>query len=543
MDEALTRRWSPATREQIGQAPVLHGVRLRTDSPTLVEDEELLELTGRRGFPLLGGAAFGYPAARALAPSTVPSMGRGERRLFAWDRWKGALYLDSFGGLGVGLWRDYVALMACVDSFDAFWPSLVVRRGRAAQAFWTRLSEQFSLSPPGEGGSLLRADDVVVAQPRILTRTLAVLGDVLRFCAHEGARAVFDVGAGVAVRELPELSVPTAAPLYTDASAFTSRRVWVTDEHVIQGDFVLEQAVARLDIVREEATQHRCRAPALGSPRLDRYLQDQGAVCVAAPPVPAPSALVESIRGLVGGGCVVIPREHEMPDGALWLGLLPREMLPERAQSLLDFEGGAESFPTGLRLVHWPLWSWKDLQLVAVGAWHDWKLILWSGEGGLWVYASMPEQMDFVAGELRTWLEILAVEDGLAEAERLRVELAFPLDSHLRRGLIAERLGLRPVPECTDRLVSSYEGEDLWVRELIAPFGISFCVVRCDTSERALLLIKDAREVMRLESVAISAWSESRTQLSQALGREGIRTISSNRQWWSDFNDSDVLDS
>ncbi|WP_437952774.1 hypothetical protein WME98_20195 [Sorangium sp. So ce296] len=543
MDEALMQRWSPATRERIGQAPVLPGVGLRSDSPTLVEDEELLELTGRRGFPLLGGVAFGYPAARALAPSTVPSKGRGERRLFAWDRWKGALYLDSFGGLGVGLWREYVALMACVDCFDAFWPSLVVRRRRAAQAFWSRLSEQFSLSPSGEHASILRGGDIVVAQPRIFTRTLAALGDVLRFCAREGARAAFDVGAGVAVRELPELSVPTAAPLYTDESPFSSRRVWVADDQVIQGDFVLGQAVARLDIVRAETTQHRSRAPALGSPRLERYLEDQGAVCVAAPSVSAPSTLVDSIRGLVAGACVVMRREHEMPDGALWLGLLPREMLPERALALLDFEGGAESFPTGLRLVHWPLWSWKDMELVAVGAWHDWKLILWSGERGLWVYANMPEQMDFVAGELRTWLEILAVEDGLAEAERLRVELAFPLGAHLQRGLIAERLGLRPVPECTDRLVSSYEGEDLWVRELIAPLGSSFCVVRCDTSEQALLLIENVREVMRLEAVAISAWSESRTQLSQTLAREGIRTISSNRQWWSDFNDSDVLDS
>lgn len=137
------QRWSPLTRDQLRQAPVVAGVGLRPDFPTLAEDEELFELTGGRGFPLLAGAAFGYPAARALAPSTAPPEGRGGRRLFAWDRWKGALYLDAFGGLGVGTWREVVTLMAYVSSFEASLPPLVVRPRRHAEVFWARLREEF----------------------------------------------------------------------------------------------------------------------------------------------------------------------------------------------------------------------------------------------------------------------------------------------------------------------------------------------------------------------------------------------------------------
>ncbi len=113
--------------------------------------------------------------------------------------------------------------------------------------------------------------------------------------------------------------------------------------------------------------------------------------------------------------------------------------------------------------------------------------------------------MSFAAGEIRTWLEIRAVEDGLAAAEQLDIALAFPLDVPVRRGLIAARLGLRPVRERTDPLVSSLEGEGLWIREMAPPIGAPFCVARCDTSERALALVERAREAMGLEVVAISS--------------------------------------
>ncbi|WP_437576168.1 hypothetical protein [Sorangium sp. So ce887] len=132
-----------------------------------------------------------------------------------------------------------------------------------------------------------------------------------------------------------------------------------------------------------------------------------------------------------------------------------------------------------------------------------------------------------------TWLESHAVEDGLAAAEQLDIALAFPLDVPVRRGLIAARLGLRPVRECTDPLVSSLEGEGLWIREMAPPIGAPLCVARCDTSERALALVERAREAVGLDVVAISSLGR---QLSETLQCAGFQTISSRGQWWSDSN-------
>lgn len=140
--------WSPFTRERFRRAPIVPNVDPLPESSTRAEDEELVTLTSGRGFPVLGSAAFGYPAARARAPSTAKSEIPGGRRLFAYDRWHGPLYLDGFGGLGVGMWRDYLTVMARVHDFSAFWPPLLVYPRRDDRTFWNRLAERFSLLAP-----------------------------------------------------------------------------------------------------------------------------------------------------------------------------------------------------------------------------------------------------------------------------------------------------------------------------------------------------------------------------------------------------------
>jgi hypothetical protein len=409
MVETSIHPWSPFTRERLLRAPIVSGVDLVTESPTRAEDEELVRLTGGRGFPVLGSTSFGYPAARACAPSTVKSQILGGRRLFAYDRWHGPLYLDDFGGLGVGMWRDYLAVMARLHDFAAFWPPLLVYPRKDDRTFWPRLAERFGLSPPPEA-TFLYSDDIVAATPRIFVRTLDVLRDILSFCTREGARAALETGAGVPTQIAREPSaLPPAPPAHADIGPFASRRIWVENRDVIQTDSILEQVVRRLDATPTEAVRRRPPAPAFGSDRLKRFLDRQGAMLIASPQVPAPPALTDSLHALWGGGCLAMRREHEMLDGCLWLGLLPRENSPERTATILEFEDDQEVLPTGprsaLRLVRWPVWSWKGMELVTVGGWHDWKLFLWAGEHGLWSYAALPEQMDCVAGDIRTWLD------------------------------------------------------------------------------------------------------------------------------------------
>lgn len=147
----------------------------------------------------------------------------------------------------------------------------------------------------------------------------------------------------------------------------------------------------------------------------------------------------------------------------------------------------------------------------------------------------LPEQIDFLAGELRTWLEILAFNDELNESEQLGVEIAFPLGARRHCGQIARRLGLALCQALSDRYVSSHEGAGLWLRELTPPIGKPYCVARCDSAARALALVDAAADVIDPKVVAISSSTMSRAEIAQELAQRGVRPLSSSRQWWSDF--------
>jgi len=217
-------------------------------------------------------------------------------------------------------------------------------------------------------------------------------------------------------------------------------------------------------------------------------------------------------------------------NGCLWLGLLSREDLPPRTAIQLDFEGGPEVLPVSrrsrIKLVEWPTWRWRRMDVVTIGGWQDWKLLFWAGERGIWSYSFRPEMIDIVAGKLATWLELLAFEQELDEQGRLKVVFAFPIAPRRQRTPLGARLGLRAIAECSDRRVVSHEGEGLWLRELSPPVGRPFCVARCDTLQRALDLVENAGDALDPRVVAVGSWSACRQELKQELERRGIEAVS-----------------
>lgn len=120
MGKAMTGECSSAVREALTQAPVLADLEARQDSPTYAMDRELIELTGRRGFPVLRGVVIGQPAALQSARQHIArSQNDGYFQLAAWCKRLGPVYLSA------GDWRGNLEFFAHAEIYD------MCRAGRA----------------------------------------------------------------------------------------------------------------------------------------------------------------------------------------------------------------------------------------------------------------------------------------------------------------------------------------------------------------------------------------------------------------------------
>ncbi|XXT20475.1 hypothetical protein WME94_02745 [Sorangium sp. So ce429] len=297
-----------------------------------------------------------------------------------------------------------------------------------------------------------------------------------------------------------------------------------------------------LEFTQDTRTRHRLPVPDVGSPRLHSYLSKHNAVRVLLAPASfQKSAASEPDSALSALNGLMLYSNESAPAPHLWLGLLERSSLDPGTASQLDFEG-RRGFPTSsssrstIELRHWPHWSWRGFDLISVGGWSDWRMIFWGSAAGVWTYAYLPERMSFEAGEILTWLEILAFEQQLDIDGQRREELAFPLRSRRHAGALARRLCLRRMDECSDHRVTSYEGDGLWLRELSPPIGRSFLVLRSDSVARAVDVIKEAKDhIATPPMISVSNWSPNHEILIEALRTHGLRAAASGRLWWSDF--------
>lgn len=340
--------------------------------------------------------------------------------------------------------------------------------------------------------------------------------------------AEIDAAAKAAPTEITTtIDRPEGEPTHRDANPFDERAFWVSEGRTTRVWSVRGVAVERVDVSGAGAVRRRLPVPARGSRELQAWLAESDFFEI-------PDLLFSRRRG-------------EQPGGMFWLGALDRSALPPITMRMLDFEG-AEAWTVGLRgkltLVGWPRCSYRGHDFEIRGAWHDWKLILEMRPTGVWTYATLSEQLDFVGGDILTWLETVAHGDALRAEKRLLIEIGFLLGRAAPGRRLAETLGLAVDPVRTGPAHESFEGERVWLRALTPPIGRPFAVARCatvqdalDVVDRALALGIPARRAAGSQRprVAVSSWSPHQAELSSALTARGCEAPSSAAMWWGDL--------
>lgn len=128
-----------------------------------------------------------------------------------------------------------------------------------------------------------------------------------------------------------------------------------------------------------------------------------------------------------------------------------------------DDEDEDEDGDTGVRLllVRWPLFRWRDVELVFVGEYAHAHYVLVDRRGALWRFEHEFEQMTVVAASTRAFLELLALDELLWQ----RPEWASVRIDAVVGGELASRLHLSADESASDQLVQCWEAEGVWLRQ------------------------------------------------------------------------------
>ncbi|MFO0588441.1 MAG: hypothetical protein U0441_12905 [Polyangiaceae bacterium] len=321
---------------------------------------------------------------------------------------------------------------------------------------------------------------------------------------------------------------PEGEPTLRAETPFATYEYWQSATNLARVWTVRGAVVERVDVSDGAAQRQRSPLPAIGSPVLHDWLARNDFFAVS------PSAAAPWSEGVL-----FARRAEEQPGGMFWLGALDRASLPPISARMLDFEDD-EAWCVGpehkLTLEGWPRCAYRGHDLEIRGAWHDWKLVLTTQPDGVWTYATLSEQMDFVAGEITTWLEILAHDEALRRENKLPVEIALLVPEGAAEEL-ARALALTKDTLRTDARVASLEGEHLWIRVQKPPIGRSFAIARCASPDDAARFVEAALALPGAAPsiVALSTWSAEQPRMREILTARGLRVKSSAAMWWGEL--------
>jgi hypothetical protein len=550
--------WSGPCREQLARGPV------RPFAPGGAADweEELFELTGRRGMPVVGGVAFGRDAApEGVAPATVAG-GEGALTLAAWSSTDGALYFGPprapdgrrtvQAGEGPYVAPDHRAFLerlVRVAAMPSFPPPLVLLDLPAGPAAGPALAAALGLGretahdPPIFAGAevlVLGGYPHAWSPPRAYARSVAALASVLAAAGAAGLPWFLDTEPLPAAAVLPE----------TGPAGRASRRTTtfgVLD--VAAGDGAIRCALSVVSAPVEEAVflpsggARRALGPApAGSPRVARWAASRRVVrsaprlaeaevarWVADAGAPFLAPLADWERAL--GGFVAPGLRDPLGPPLLLFGLAATSLAPEALARAHRGAGlPADDAPMMMscgveepQRVRHPTWRWRDHELVFLGEWRE-RYVFCDRGGALWLLHADVGDLRVVAASPATFLEQLALQehlwDHLGHLAPVRVfaDVGAP---------VAARLGLAPVPEASDELVQVHEGGGLWLWQQRAhgPSPTEMRVLGADL-DRVVAAVAAARELA--PGARIKAWDAGEALLDRlvaaGLGDRGSLT-------------------
>ncbi|WP_437502986.1 hypothetical protein [Sorangium sp. So ce1099] len=542
-----TTPWSGFCRAYMAQA----AVRLCAPSSATDWEQELVELTGHRGLPVLHGVVFGRDAA-ADAPPTWRTDDVLYTR-FAWSHELGPLYIGEPGGPGShravsswrGLhlssdWRDWIERLVRVDAMPPYPPPLVVLdRGGSFLGPGDSLASDLGLrqEPTGDatkpvfagGDTLLVAgypydasgERVYAAHPGALDRALRVADAAqLPWC--------FDT-LSLPLDALPPRPVEAVGE-HRRATAFGVLRVTLGRDVLRQELELLGTPIETAIFARDGAARCFAFAPPAGSARVEAWARarrvlrcphlqlDEAAAQTWArvrrlPAWPALRTCERELGGLVAPADAAPMDADPLGRPAVLLGLGVLARAPEelvRWWNLTSQDPAEEPaiMSCGVeepRARGYLVWSWREHTLVVIGEWRE-RILCCDERGAIWRHDGNDGVLDVASGTPRTLLERVALE------EQLWRELGHWVPVHVFADVgaqVAGQLGLSAIAEATDHLVQTYEGDGLWLWQLVeyGPNRTEIRVVGQDVS-RVVDVVRAARALA--PEARVKVWSSTR---------------------------------
>ncbi|WP_438020325.1 hypothetical protein WMF18_15185 [Sorangium sp. So ce315] len=534
MADALTTCWSDRALDALRAAPVVPRTPLADLSPTRELDDELYELTGRRGMPVLDGTTLGYPATLD-APTDECAHGRclwgtGHTRIHLNERGDGTWETSDLGT--TISWRACVELLVLRQQYRSWIPVLVCKDALPTlPRRWGRdLAQALGLGTIDAVENAFGDDDILCWDSHFLTRSIDGAARILERCNSLGFCA----------------SMPAPDAHVSFVSDIEQQPAQGRLEHLHRGtgdDEVVVSIVGR-DLIRQqrmfrrhvmealEATPTRVERirrhpPALGSDRLREYFRHHAIALPAAPPHAAESAgMVGSPEALRLLGRTLLLRPGE---GNMWLGLWRIEDLPEAARRAAPAAIAVARGAPKISRSEWPFYRWGDVDMICIGGGPEFELYLCDATGAMWSCDVAYGHFEFVGGDVVSWLERLAFNAELDAMGHTSALLTIPLQAW---GELPEYLNVPLIRECSDARSWLYVSAAYAIWESSPTRGIPVVEVRARSSRELISIVKWARERWGTTKVAVSGEDEMTEELAGAIEAEGIRILDGETGGW-----------
>lgn len=538
MGNLLESSWSARTRQALREGPVRSRGAAANTSPTSGIDDELYELTGRRGMPVVDDIVLGYPA-------TLDESEHGPESSHdcLWGHGRISIRLDRRPDgewitydLGEALsWRAAVELLVIQQEYRSWIPELRVQDARTAHPRRSplELTARLGLVPEPSIEAVRIDSDILYFTGSFWVRTIAGLERLVRACDELQFNARFHAPeAQHEPRFVPDLEGVVRTGSFVDVLRRTNEigqeiAIQLQDRDAVRHLSYLSGGLCEVLEARPSgASCFRLPPPELGNERLRSFLRRYALTLPPAPPPvrasAAMSATLDEVRRL--GRLFLNP-----PSGKMWLGLWCRDDLLRPLVSSIPRE--IEIVPSGasrLSMVEWPVYRWGDFEMVCVGGPTDYCFYFCDQMGGIWLSDPAYDGFDFIAGSLLSWLEAIAATDSRDPFESGPL-LAMPMKTISD---LPAHLGTSLVPERSDQRHRLYMSPDYVIHETIPTRGVPLVEVRGRSGEALVPVLAWAKEHWGTRKAAISGCYDVPEAVADAAHRLGIQLVDGEPGGW-----------
>jgi hypothetical protein len=538
MEVTLTNHWSTRALDTLRTAPVIPRRVGVNRSPTHELDDELYELTGKRGMPIIDAIILGYPA------TTDTWSEDGVRSSCPWGRGRMELRLRSHpdhqwetSDLGYTLpWRACVELLVLQQQYRTWIPTMVCEDARPVlPRRWGRdLARTLGLEWIPEVEDALMSPEILCWGSHFLTRSIGGFARLLHNCNEHGFSAtiyaqcapikfVDEVNTTNTQTKQAQQTLHLPRSRHYDESIFSLHH----EELIRETRRFRGHTIEIVDSSPRGIQRIRRHPPALGSNRLREYLQQNAVSMPSTPPcVATPSALEGAVEELnqLERTLIVDPRE-----GNMWLGLWHLDELPDTARRAAPTALTVARDTPKITRTEWPFYRWGDLDMICIGGGPEFESYLRDATGAIWFCDVAYGHFGFVCGSTISWLERIAFSSRLDAMSHESPLLTIPLRAWDE---LPRHFNVPLVPECSDPRARLYVSSTYTILESDPTHGTPVVELRARSSRELIPVVQWAKRHWKATKVAVSGSDEALRELVDAIHDEDIQLLDGETGGW-----------